>query len=182
MILGFGGRRRGGELVDPFFEKLVAGASKSLRVSLEPPEGLQAVLTGDGRFLPDYTCDGRDVAPIVVVEGVPPSARGLALVMYDPDAPMGTFIHWLIVAPAGGGSTTAKLVAGSGVEGRNDFGKIGYGGPCPPRGHGEHRYFFLVMALPELPSVRRGFRIRELEKTIKGRVLSWGYTVGRYSR
>lgn len=180
MILGFGGRRGSGELVDPFFEKLVAGAPKSLRVSLEPPSGLSRVLTSDGRFLPDYTCDGRDIAPIVAVNEIPPNTGGLALVMYDPDAPMGTFIHWLLVAPVDG--TSARLTAGSGVEGRNDFGRIGYGGPCPPRGHGEHRYFFLVMALPGPLGLQKGFRVRDLERAVRGRVLSWGYTVGRYSR
>jgi len=170
----FGLRRGGGgELADPRMEALVKGAPRTLEVSVD-------AIGSDGRFLPEYTCDGADKPPRVTVRGVPENARAVALIMYDPDAPIGTFIHWLLVAKASGGEIV--LTSGSGVEGRNDFRRTGYGGPCPPRGHGEHRYYFLVLALDDEPNLQPGFTLKDLEKAVKGHVIAWGYTVGRYSR
>ena len=159
-------------LVDPRMEALVEGAPESLRV------GVSGIV--DGWFEREYTCDGGDRVPRVVVEGVPSSARAVALIVYDPDAPRGTFIHWLAVAPAGG--DTVVFPSEGMVEGRNDFGRIGYGGPCPPRGHGPHRYFFLALALDRDPGLARGFRLGQLVDAVRGHVLAWGYSMGRYER
>jgi phospholipid-binding protein, PBP family len=108
----------------------------------------------DGDVIPRrHTCDGDDVSPRLEWEGQPPNARSFALIMYDPDAPMGTFIHWVIYnIPASvrsipeGVQKEAESLPGLGLQGVNDFGYLGYGGPCPPRGHGPHRYYFALHA------------------------------------
>jgi len=103
-----------------------------------------------------YTCDGGDISPPLVWTGVPPTTAGFALVVEDPDAPGGTFRHWAAFnIPASATSLPAGYHAGMPTpfaEGRNDFGKIGYSGPCPPPGS-RHRYIFTLMALnrPNLP-------------------------------
>jgi len=161
-------------LADPRMEELVSSAPQALRVSVEGLDSLGA------RFPVEHTCDGPDRAPRVRVEGIPAGARAVALIMYDPDAPIGTFIHWLAVQPVEGGE--AVFPSPGAVEGRNDFRRTGYGGPCPPRGHGVHRYYFLVLALGEVPGLRRGFSLRDLLRAARGRVLAWGYWMGTYSR
>ncbi len=171
---GGGGGVAAGGLVDSRFEGLVSGAPESLRVEVEGLEGVGS------RIPREYTCDGPDRAPEVRVSGVPGGAAAVALVMYDPDAPLGTFIHWLAVARASGGS--AVFPRDAVVEGLNDFGRLGYGGPCPPRGHGSHRYFFLALALDRDPGLPRGFRVDSLLNAARGHVLAWGYAMGTYSR
>ena len=164
-----------GVLVDPFFEELVAGTPQSLKVKVEGLPDMGSV------FPVEYTCDGRDTPPRVTVTGYPGSARSIALVMYDPDAPIGTFIHWLAYNPSCEGEEC--VFPGPGVvEGRNDFGRIGYGGPCPPRGHGAHRYYFLALALGEAPKLGKGYKLRDLARAVRGKILGWGYWMGRYSR
>ncbi|MEB2837091.1 MAG: YbhB/YbcL family Raf kinase inhibitor-like protein [Desulfurococcales archaeon] len=174
MALAWASRQRGGGgvLVDKRFEDLVSGAPESLRVSVE---GIGA----DGRIAVEYTCDGPDRAPRVEVSGVPADAKSVALIMYDPDAPLGTFIHWLAYQPA---APTVSFPSPNAVEGRNDFRRIGYGGPCPPPGHGPHRYFFLVLALDRDPGLSRGYTLNQLLNTIRGHALAWGYAMGTYSR
>ncbi|MCE4624783.1 MAG: YbhB/YbcL family Raf kinase inhibitor-like protein [Desulfurococcales archaeon] len=167
-------RKGGGELVDPFYESMVKGAPKTLHVTTDA--------IANGRFIVDYTCDGRDKAPTVTVSGIPSDAKALALVMYDPDAPIGTFVHWLLVVKGPFNSDTVQVTSDMGVEGRNDFRSIGYGGPCPPRGHGDHRYFILVMALDKEPTLHQGFTVKDLKKEVEGNVIAWGYVMGKYSR
>jgi len=165
-------RGGGGVLVDRRMEDLVAGAPETLKVSVEG-------IGPDGRIAVEYTCDGQDRPPRVEVSGVPSGAKAVALIMYDPDAPIGTFIHWLAVQDA---APSVVFPSPSAVEGRNDFGRIGYGGPCPPRGHGAHRYFFLVVALDYKPGLTRGYRLSDVLAAAKGHVMAWGYAVGKYSR
>jgi Raf kinase inhibitor-like YbhB/YbcL family protein len=102
-----------------------------------------------------HGCEGQDLSPPLAWSGAPEGTRSLALVVDDPDAPGGTFTHWL-----GWGLDPAAERLGEGegaaVEGRNDFGTSGYRGPCPPPGHGRHRYFFRLYALDFDPGVRPG--------------------------
>lgn len=160
-------------LADATLAKLVDGAPKILAVKVEGVEP-------DGGINPEYTCDGPDRTPRVSVDGIPGTASYVALIMYDPDAPGGTFIHWLAVEPVRG--SQAEFPAPGLVEGVNDFGSLGYRGPCPPRGHGVHRYFFLVIALTEDPHLSPGFRLSDLLSTAEGKIAAWGYAVGTYSR
>ncbi len=129
-----------------------------------------------------YTCDGQDVSPPISWDTVQ-GAVAYALVVEDPDAPMGTFVHWVIYNIKAnelpeGVNTSSQL----GVQGINDFGKIGYGGPCPPKGHGVHRYFFRVYALKtELP-VQKNVTSKALRNMMQGKIIDQGETYCVYSR
>jgi hypothetical protein len=137
----------------------------------------------DGGMIPrDYTCDGNDISPALEWQGEPEGTRGFALIMDDPDAPVGTFAHWLLWNIP---SDTHSIPEGSsaGTPGRNGFGRIGYGGPCPPKGHGPHRYFFRVFAL-NVPSIdlKEGATRKELTQAIEPHVLSTAECMGIYER
>jgi Raf kinase inhibitor-like YbhB/YbcL family protein len=134
-----------------------------------------------------YTCDGEDVSPKIEISGIG-DAKSIAIVVDDPDAPIGTFTHWLIwniepveVIPENipkKGEITDPLVA---VQGRNDFGNVGYNGPCPPPGK-PHRYFFKVYALDTKLDILPGSGKSEVERAIEGHVLQYGETVATYGR
>jgi Raf kinase inhibitor-like YbhB/YbcL family protein len=139
-----------------------------------------------GMIPPKYTADGQDVSPPLAWEGVPEGAKSIALINDDPDAPMGTWVHWLVwnlppdaaildedVAP------DAELPNGI-RQGTTDFGRTGYGGPAPPSG--VHRYFFKVYALDAMLDLRAGAIKPELEKAIKGHILAQGQLMGKYTR
>lgn len=134
----------------------------------------------DGNNIPaQFTCDGTDGPPPLLVSDPPPGTRSYAVVMDDPDAPGGTFTHWLAYdVPADGNDL--KAVAGKTV--RNGFGRQGYGGPCPPSGHGAHRYYITVYALDvptlDLPGDTRD----DLEAAINGHMLGKVAMMGRYAR
>jgi len=126
-----------------------------------------------------YTCDGDDVNPPLTIEGVPEGTKTLALIVDDPDAPMGTWDHWIVWnIPA----TTSKIAENTvpGTEGMNDFRRRSYGGPCPPSG--THRYFFKVYALDVKLDLSPTSRKRDVEKAMQGHVLAKGELVGLYRR
>jgi Raf kinase inhibitor-like YbhB/YbcL family protein len=140
----------------------------------------------EGGWIPDlYTYQGADVSPSLEWSGQPAETRSFALVVEDPDAPAGTWTHWLLYdIPPKMHQLAQGFKPGSlGLSGNNDFGKPGYGGPCPPKGHGPHRYFFRLYALDVhtlgLPS---GVKRRELLESMKGHILAEGQTVGRFER
>jgi len=134
-----------------------------------------------------FTCDGDDVAPALHWQGEPSETKSFALIMDDPDAPRGIWNHWLVwdipasvhSLPEGGGH------AAIGKSGTNDFGKPGYGGPCPPQGGGSHRYFFRVFALdtPTL-GLAQGDKRSALDKALRkhNRILGEAVFMGRYER
>jgi Raf kinase inhibitor-like YbhB/YbcL family protein len=128
-----------------------------------------------------HTCDGDDLSPALSWSDPPPGTRALALIVDDPDAPVGTFTHWLgwNIDPQAGGLTEGESAP---VEGRNDFGRGGWGGPCPPRGHGPHRYFFRLHALDAVLYVGAGVERRELESALSGHVLATAELMGTYER
>jgi Raf kinase inhibitor-like YbhB/YbcL family protein len=127
-----------------------------------------------------YTCDGDDVSPPLAVSGLPSGVRELALLVEDPDAPSGTFVHWVAwgIDPAKPALAEGAAPAGSG---RNGFGRRGYGGPCPPRGS-NHRYVFTVFALSRPTTLPAGASADDLRTAIKGAVLAEGKLTGRYAR
>lgn len=135
----------------------------------------------DGVIRPEFTCVGSNKVPRVTVKGV---GEGIiALIIYDPDAPGGTFIHWTALARSNRGSV--EFPRDAVVEGVNDFGQVGYGGPCPPRGDKPHRYVFLALYVADIGQRLpvSGFSFEELLGFIKdSRIVSWGYTVGVFSR
>jgi Raf kinase inhibitor-like YbhB/YbcL family protein len=125
-----------------------------------------------------YTCKGEDINPPLVFEGIPEESDSLVLIMDDPDAPMKTFTHWIVwnIEPI------AKIEEDSipGVEGINDFRKIGYGGPCPPSG--THRYFFRIYALDKQLELKAGASRKELENTMIGHIIAEGELMGKCSK
>ncbi len=133
-----------------------------------------------------YTADGRDVSPPLSWSGVPPDAKSLALVCEDPDAPRGTWVHWVLydLDPAATGLpegiAASERPASGGVQGKNDFGRIGYGGPAPPSG--THRYFFRLYALDARTGLAPGATRRDLTRAMEGHVLAEGELMGTYSR
>lgn len=140
----------------------------------------------EGEAIPrQHTCEGRDSSPALRWEGAPEQARSFALIMDDPDAPVGTWTHWLLWnIPAGATRLDAGYRAGDlGVDGVNDFGRTGYGGPCPPRGHGPHRYFFKLYALDlDVLGVKPRAKRTEFDKALRGHVLAEAHYMGRYER
>jgi Raf kinase inhibitor-like YbhB/YbcL family protein len=126
-----------------------------------------------------YTCDGDNVNPPLAIDGVPEGTKTLALIVDDPDAPMGTWDHWIVWnIPA----TTSKIAENTvpGTEGMNDSKRRSYGGPCPPSG--THRYFFKVYALDVKLDLSPAARKRDVEKAMQGHVLAKGELVGLYRR
>lgn len=146
----------------------------------------------DGGLIPvKYTCDGSDVNPPLKWSGVPPGTKSLAMIVYDPDAPSGTFIHWILynINPSvtsiaeGASRKDDREIPGIGVQGLNDFGEVGYGGPCPPRGHGTHRYYFALHALNVSSlNVKEPATASSLINAMKGKVLGYAILMGKYSR
>lgn len=132
-----------------------------------------------------HTCEGADVSPSLEWGGEPKDTGSFALIVDDPDAPAGTWNHWLLYdIPAGLHSLAQGYKPGSlGVSGISDFGKPGYGGPCPPKGHGVHRYFFKLYALgvPSL-GLRIGAGRADIDKALRGRILAETQYMGRYER
>lgn len=127
---------------------------------------------------PKYTCDGDDVNPSLRIEGIPREAQALVLIVDDPDAPMGTWDHWVVwnIPPV------ERIEENSvpGIQGLNDFNKHSYGGPCPPSG--THRYFFKVYALDMKLNLDPNSRKKDVEKAMKGHILAEGRIVGLYRR
>lgn len=141
----------------------------------------------EGQPIPaTYTCKGVNISPPLEWSGVPKTARTLAIIADDPDAPSGTWVHWVLynlpadnIGLVENVPVTESLKAG-GFQGKNDFGKIGYGGPCPPSG--THRYFFKIYALDaELP-LKGGATKAEVEKAMEGHIVAQGQLMGTYGR
>jgi Raf kinase inhibitor-like YbhB/YbcL family protein len=134
----------------------------------------------DGQPVPkQFTCDGNDSPPPLTISDPPDGTRSFAVIMDDPDAPKGTFTHWLAYdIPASHGDLqvdAAKTL-------RNSFGREGYGGPCPPPGHGVHRYFFKVYAL-DVPALASAVTTRQdLETALKMNSLGRTQLMGQYER
>ena len=129
--------------------------------------------------IPDkYTCKGEDKSPPLQIKDVPVNTESLALVMDDPDAPVGTFVHWVAwnIEPVDEIAEDRE----PGVLGTNDFGRLGYGGPCPPSG--THRYFFKLYALKKRLSIPEGSSKEELEEAIADCTIEKAELVGLYSK
>ncbi len=141
----------------------------------------------EGGMIPSqYTCDGKDISPPLSWSEVPEGTKSFALICDDPDAPMGTWVHWVIynipdttrqlpeAVP-----TTERLQDGS-FQGKNDFKRFGYGGPCPPGG--THRYFFKLYALDTMLDLKPGATKAQLLEAMKGHILAEAQLMGKYGR
>src|SRR5579872_2361998 len=134
-----------------------------------------------------YTCDGADISPPIKWEGVPSEAKSLALICDDPDAPAGTWVHWVIynIQPDRKSLpekiSKARDIIANWHQGKNDFGNYGYGGPCPPGGKA-HRYFFKLYALDIDPKPQSEMSKADLVKAMEGHILAEGSLMGTYQR
>ena len=130
-------------------------------------------------FIPGkFTCDGIDINPGLIIEDIPEETKRLALIMEDPDAPMGTWVHWVVFNIHVTDVIEENTVPGT--QGTNDFRKLEYGGPCPPSG--THRYFFKLFALDEKLHIEEGCKKKELEEAMEGHILATAELVGLYER
>jgi Raf kinase inhibitor-like YbhB/YbcL family protein len=140
----------------------------------------------EGGWIPDlHSCQGADLSPSLEWSGAPGGALSFALVVDDPDAPAGNWTHWLLYdIPAKVHNLAQGYKAGSiGLSGQNDFGKSGYGGPCPPKGQGPHRYFFNIYALNlQSLGLPAGANRTQLDQAIQGHVLAETRYMGRHER
>jgi Raf kinase inhibitor-like YbhB/YbcL family protein len=141
----------------------------------------------DGERIPrEYTCDGANFSPCLEWDEAPAGTTALALVMDDPDAPAGTWTHWLAYNIPSAAFRLGKQIPRdaehpSGLkQGQNSWGRIGYGGPCPPQG--EHRYVFTLLALDAELDLPGAATRAELESALAGHVLDQARLVGRYGR
>ena len=143
---------------------------------------------GEGEFIPlRYTCDGPDVSPPLNWTGTPTGCKSFALICDDPDAPVGTWVHWVIynIPPSSHGlkenvPKEVELKDGT-KQGINDFRRIGYGGPCPPHGV-PHRYFFKLYALSKMLTLPSGATKDQLLSAMEGSILAKAELMGRYRR
>ena len=136
----------------------------------------------DGGTIPEkFSKNGQNVSPELRIEGAPAEAKTLAVIVDDPDAPVGLFTHWLAwnidpkTSEIGEGNAP-----GGAVQGKNDFGEMGYGGPQPPSG--THRYFFKVFALNATLDLTPGAKRHDVDAAMKGHVIAQGQLMGRYSK
>jgi Raf kinase inhibitor-like YbhB/YbcL family protein len=134
-----------------------------------------------------FTCDGADISPALAWNDPPGATLSFALIADDPDAPVGTWVHWVLFDLLANGRALSQNVpkqeqlADGSRQGRNDFRKIGYGGPCPPPGE-PHRYFFKLYALDTKLNLQPGATKRDVERAMQGHILAQGEWMGRYGR
>jgi Raf kinase inhibitor-like YbhB/YbcL family protein len=136
----------------------------------------------EGQPIPKkYSCDGQNVSPPLKWDGVPENTKSMAIIVDDPDAPSGTFTHWVLYDLPAATPELKEGSSGAGKEGVNGFKKTGYGGPCPPP-NGAHRYFFHIYALDIQSLGKAGLSKQDITAAMKGHVLAEGQLVGKYKR
>ena len=174
------------------FAAAVAGLCPNLHSAGPERNNMSITLTStafqDGQPIPiKYTCQGLDVSPALQWSVAPPTAKGLVLICDDPDAPGGTWVHWVLYnlsARATGlpeGVATTDTLNNGARQGVNDFKRIGYGGPCPPPG-GPHRYFFKLFAVDIDVTLKPRATKAEVLRAIEGHVIAEGQLMGTYQR
>jgi len=142
----------------------------------------------EGEPIPSkYTCDGENISPPLSWDNAPAGTKSSALICDDPDAPVGTWVHWVLydlpatITELREETETKEELLNGGRQGRNDFKQIGYGGPCPPKG-GPHRYYFKIYALDLELNLKSGATKSEVEDAMKGHLLAEGKLMGTYQR
>jgi len=174
-------------LIVLFLAVLLLGCAQKEVSKLEKNLEVRSVFK-NGEFIPKkYTCDGEDISPPLELVNLSPNAKSIAIIMEDPDAPMGTFTHWIIwnIPPTNKipeGIPRGKEISEpfKAYQGRNDFGNYGYGGPCPPKGK-PHRYIFKVYVLDTMLDLKDATK-EQLLKAMEGHIIQYGELVGLYGR
>ncbi len=130
-----------------------------------------------------YTCDGKDLNPNLQIKNVPVKTKELVLIVDDPDASGGVWTHWVVwgISPDVNIINEGELPLGA-VEGITSFGTVGYGGPCPPKGTGVHRYFFKLYALNKNTNLTKGDTLQDLKRDMNGNVITSAKFIGSYGR
>ena len=168
----------------------VLGGCRDASVSPGPPPGktAQSLVVSSSAFpaqspIPAaYTCDGTDQSPELAWTTVPDGTKSIAIVVDDPDAPHGTFTHWIVwnISPGARSlGTGGNGGLSGGISGTNDFDRVGYSGPCPPKGQ-LHHYRFTVYALDAQPTLRQSDRRADVDKALAGHVVAQGTLVGTF--
>jgi Raf kinase inhibitor-like YbhB/YbcL family protein len=135
----------------------------------------------EGATIPmKYTCDGQDISPPLEWSGTPEGTRSLVLISDDPDAPVGTWVHWVLFDLPADTNSLPEGAQDLGTDGNNSWRRPGYGGPCPPSG--THRYFFKLYALDTVLNLEAGASKEEVEKAMQGHILAQGELMGKYER
>jgi Raf kinase inhibitor-like YbhB/YbcL family protein len=154
----------------------------TMRLELQSPD------FSSGASIPkQFTCDAADISPALTWNNPPAATQSFALIADDPDAPVGTWVHWVLFdLPTNARSLPQNVpkqeqLADGSRQGRNDFRKFGYGGPCPPPGK-PHRYFFKLYALDKKLNLQPGATKKDVERAMQGHVLAQGEWMGRYGR
>ena len=170
---------------------MIAAAQRAVLASrLQFTSGVRLTTTAfqsGGQIPTAHTCDGSNASPALAWEGAPEATRSFALIVDDPDAPAGDWAHWVLFSlPASsrrleGGLPHSVDLPSGGRQGRNDFGRVGYGGPCPPPGPA-HRYRFTLYALDSRLDLPAGVTKAELQMAMRDHVLAQAELVGRYQR
>lgn len=162
--------------------------SKNLKDTGDKPQ-IQITSTAfeDGGIIPKkYTCDDVNISPPLSWTGIPAGTKSLALICDDPDAPAGVWVHWVIFNLPPDSTELKenvppqKVLSNGAKQGKNDFGNMGYGGPCPP--NGIHRYYFKIYALDTVLTQDGGISKAELLKAMDGHILAQGQLMGKYKR
>jgi hypothetical protein len=165
----------------------------SLQVSAQKGARIMSFKLSSTAFVPggmipkQFSCDGTDLSPALEWSGAPENTRSFSLIADDPDAPVGTWVHWVLYdLPADAkqlaeGVPKDELLSNGAHQGKNDFRRIGYGGPCPPPGPA-HRYFFKMYALDAKLNLKAGASKAEVEKAMVGHILAQATLMGRYQR
>jgi Raf kinase inhibitor-like YbhB/YbcL family protein len=164
-------------------------ASKAAETATQAKIELTSSAFTNGASIPEqYTCQGKNVSPPLKWSGVPPEAKSLALIMDDPDAPIGTWIHWVLYdlpastteLPEGFGAESGKT-PDTAKEGKNDFKRLGYGGPCPPAGK-PHRYFLKLYALDCVLNLKPGATRKDVDRAMEKHIIGQGQLMATYKR
>ncbi len=136
----------------------------------------------NGQSIPaKYTCTGRNISPALAWNETPSGTRSFALIMDDPDAPLGTWVHWVLFnIPAEARSLQENIDTSAMSVGKNSWGDLGYGGPCPPSG--THRYYFKLYALDSTLRLLPGATKEQMLQEMKGRILAQGELIGTFSK
>jgi len=167
---------------------LAAGCGAHPQGGVIMPLELKSPDFSSGESIPkQLTCDGADISPALAWNDPPGGTQSFALIADDPDAPVGTWVHWVLFdLPANARALPQNVpkqeqLADGSRQGRNDFRKIGYGGPCPPPGK-PHRYFFKLYALDMKLNLKPGATKKDVERAMQGHILAQGEWMGRYAR
>jgi Raf kinase inhibitor-like YbhB/YbcL family protein len=179
-VLAIGCSRPGVGTVAPAIENQTS-APAQVGVSIMALQITSPAFQNNSSIPAKYTCQGQDISPPLRLAGVPQNAKSLVLLMDDPDAPMGTWDHWILfnIPPETTAIAENSVPAGA-VVGRNSWPKNSYGGPCPPSG--THRYFFKLYALDSTLDLTSNVTKRDVERAMDGRVIAQAQLVGTYKK